>query len=91
MRVRYTGPDPARLVPLPDGDTIEIDRMEWVDLDADHARSLNEQDDWELESVAKARRTRKATATEPAATEPEPAEPEQSDEPAAPAAEPEES
>ena len=82
-RVRYTGPDPARLVALPGG-SIRCERMRWVDLETEAAkagigahhipivqRGLLIQDDWQGEGPVKAARTRKANAK----TEDEPAKP----------------
>ena len=66
QRIRYTGPDEARVVALPGGG-ITFDRMKWLDLEAEAAkhgigahhipivqRGLLIGDDWEAET-----RTRK--------------------------------
>lgn len=75
-RVRWTG-DGGRQVPVEvDGRREEVDapRMEWVDVPAGVARSLNQQDGWELEATVKAKRTRKQSAKEQAVSAPSPAE-----------------
>lgn len=66
MKVRYIGADEGRLVPLPDGDTAHVARREWLDTSAEHARSLAQSDEWELEAVVKARRTRRTKNAEQA-------------------------
>jgi hypothetical protein len=76
MRIRYVGDDAGRLVPLPEGDTVHVDRREWLDTTPEHARSLAQSDEWELETVVKAKRTRAANAkAEEASPEPEPVVP----------------
>lgn len=64
MNVRYCGESDAQLVPLPDGDTVEVPRMEWVDLPAELARGLAHRDDWELEASKKAAKSRAANAAD---------------------------
>jgi hypothetical protein len=56
MNVRYIG-DREDGVDLAEPQ-VHMARLEWVDLPADIARSLNEQDDFELEAPKKAAKTR---------------------------------
>lgn len=53
MKVRYIGPDDTRDVSLPDGDTIRLERMAWLDTTEDHAVGFAGQDEWELDAEAK--------------------------------------
>lgn len=86
MKIRYTGPDESRDLAVRGG-VIVCPRMKWVDVTKEAAatgiaeghaevvaREVVKQDDWELESVVKAKRTRAKNAAEKAQAEP--AEPE---------------
>ena len=63
--VRWTG-DGAREVMVAVADDyggtrveqVTFERMDWQDIPVDVARSLNQQDGWELQSVKKAAKTR---------------------------------
>lgn len=58
--IRYTGPDPdGVVVTTPDG-LARMERLEWVDIDIETARSLSKgNEDFELRSTQKAAKSRK--------------------------------
>lgn len=63
MRIRYTGSDDARDIAL-DGEFLAAERMTWVDVPLDVARSLLDQGGWEAEAPRKAAATRRRHASE---------------------------
>lgn len=61
-KVRWTGEGDREVAVELDGSTVQVDapRLEWIDVPVDVARSLNQQDGWELHSARQAQRTRAA-------------------------------
>lgn len=74
MRLRYIGDDEGQIVPLSTG-TVKVNRREWFDAEPEDARALAQRDDFELEGVVKAKRTRARNAEEAPESPPDPEPP----------------
>lgn len=70
MEIRYIGPEQNGREVDVDGDAVLAQRMEWVDLPTDLARSLARQEMWELRGPKRAAATRTKNAEADQADEP---------------------